>query len=71
MSYRILIKKTGEKKTTDSQYKKISDTGNEKDQGPIYGYVEYEKTIKFETDIYDQTIDEIDINAVIKAVNRL
>ncbi len=67
--YRIQITKEEKVKTTDRDYKKVADTGNERDDGPVYEYVEFpsEKTVV--TELLDQRVEGLDMEDVIKAIN--
>lgn len=52
----------------DKEYQVI----NEQDNGKkIYDYVYSDSTHDVDTKIFDQTVDELDMTAVIKAVNGL
>lgn len=69
--YKITIILEKEEVRNDREYKKISDTGNPKDDGAVYGYVDNEKTIRTEATIYEQRVADILLADVIKAVNKL
>lgn len=69
--YRISITKVEEKEVTKKEYQKTADTGNERDNGAVYGYVPYTTTERIETKVLDQVSDEIDLTKVIKAVNNI
>lgn len=66
VKHETVIKKIGE-------YQKISDTGNEKADGPVYGFVNVEREVVVDTPILSQTIegDKVDIKTIIKAINSL
>lgn len=49
------------------EYKKFSD--DEDDDN--YGYVYFDDTKDINTTVYEQTIDEVDMPSVIKAVNKM
>ena len=71
MKYTITIKRTVTFIEKGRQeYRQIADSGNPADGKTVYGYVpapdiEREKT----EDVYEQTVDMLDITAVISAVN--
>jgi len=69
--YEIVVKKIEHKDYVEKKYEKIADTGNEKDDGPVYDYVELPITKKFDTEIYRQSIDsdDFDLKAIIDAFN--
>lgn len=69
--YRITITKLETLVKGESEYKKISDTGNKQDGGPVYDYVWREVEREVETNILTQTVDDIDMKDVIKAINNL
>src|SRR2546421_10348100 len=69
--YRVTIVKIDENvPDREREYKKIADTGNESDDGPVYGYVYADGTKTVETEIFKQRDEERDLAAVIKAVNK-
>jgi hypothetical protein len=75
MSYRVVVTRieTVERKTKDwlKQYDiPESDMGGRRPEGQ-YAYVETVKEVVDKTDIYDQTVNNLDLAAVIKAVNGL
>ena len=49
----------------DQEYKQIG----EEDGEPKYGYVKFPSTKQLTTEVYSQTVDDIDTVAVINAVN--
>lgn len=69
--YKVKITRVEIRKSMETEYKKIADTGNEKDGGAIYGYVENPQEVKEEQEILSQEVSEIDLFAVIKAVNKI
>jgi len=71
MKYKITIIKLDTKKVVEEEWEKIADTGNEGDNGHVYGYVEKNTERKIEETILEQTLDDIDIPKVIKALNNL
>lgn len=59
MKYVIRIQAIREVKFKKSDYHRIADTGNERDGGPVYGYVESAEQVKEEAaTIYEQVIDQ-------------
>lgn len=72
MEYQIVIKKIEKVQKTDRTYHQIADTGNERDNGPVYGYVEHPAEETVESEIYKQKTDkEIDLKGVIDAFNKI
>lgn len=75
--FRIVITRVEEVTETDQEYEKLYDDAGfervqEKDpEAKQYGYVEKTETRKKETEIYDQTVEDLDLKDVIKAVNKL
>lgn len=71
MSYKISIGQTRlETREGQSEYVKIADTGG-KDGGSEYGWVRKpNQQIEVQRDIYTQIVDELDLAAVISAVNK-
>lgn len=69
--YKIVITKIGKEERVESDYRKIADTGNESDGGPIYGYVENKVIRSFETEILSQQVESLELAAVIKAINKI
>ena len=67
--YKITIEKIERYRDRCQTYKKVSDTGNERDDGPVYDYVEYEDECVKETDILKQEVEDMDVIKVIKAIN--
>lgn len=70
---KIEITKTEEIEVTEREYEKVADSGNKEDGGAVYDYVPYKTTKKVSTTILQQEIedDQVDIKAVIKAINKL
>lgn len=69
--YRIKISKIETVKHIARTYEKTSDTGNKEDEGAIYQYVEYPTTKEVVTTVLKQEKEDIDISAIIKAINNL
>ena len=68
--YEIKIVKKEKYNTTDKSWEKIADTGNEKDNGSVYDYVETEVTREKEEAVYTQHVEKLDLKEVIDAVNK-
>jgi hypothetical protein len=68
--YEIKIVKKEKYNTTDKSWEKIADTGNEKDNGAVYDYVETEVTREKEEAVYTQHVEKLDLKEVIDAVNK-
>ncbi len=71
MPFTIRITKDEVLDIKSQSYEKIADSGNEKDRGAVYAYVPYVKSEKRETELYKQTIEALDLLAVISAANGL
>lgn len=69
--YKITIVKVERLTVVKRQYEKIADTGNPRDNGALYGYVESPGTELRETTMLEQTVEELDLTNVIKAVNSI
>lgn len=78
--YRVLIEEITTEQTKDSSYKEIYGEDElqdriEKKQIPEdtkrYGYVYYDEWKTKAKAVFDQTVDELDMTAVIKAVNNI
>lgn len=67
--YKIVITKIDKKEFIDREYQKIADSGNERDDGAIYDYVEFPNTKSVESEVYTQKVEDLDIKQVIDAVN--
>ena len=71
MQIKITVIKIETKKYTKSRYEKIADTGNEKDNGAVYDYVQSEDEEEVETTLFEQTVEDMpDLMEVIKAFNQ-
>ncbi len=51
------------------EHKKVADTGNERDDGPQYDWVDTSCTKDFTREVLNQQVDTLDLVTVIKAVN--
>jgi len=69
--YRVLIEKIDTVKGTSREYQKVADSGNKHDKGPMYDYVTFESESTKTTKVLEQHVEQIDMAAVIKAVNGL
>lgn len=69
--YKIKITKTERRKYEGREYQQVSDTGNPRDNGPVYDYVPLEKEEEIETTVLSQSLEEIDLPRIIKAVNQI
>ncbi len=65
--YRIIVEKVEEKLVEEKEYQVINEDENGKNE---YGYVTVPNKKKITTNIYEQTVDNIDIVEVITAVNK-
>ena len=69
MSYTITVTETKRVLRSHDEYEPIADTGNPKDNGRQFGYVPHDVYKDENHDIYEQTVESLDIVAVINAVN--
>ena len=80
--YKITIKKLESKQVVETDWVKLRDSYPNEDQkvaigdidkekDPQYGYRKTEMEKVFETEVLDQTVDDMDITKVIKAVNNI
>lgn len=69
--YKVTIEKIETKTVIGREYEKIADSGNPHDKGAIYGYVSKEVAQTSKINIFEQTVEELDMTKVIKAVNNL
>jgi len=74
--YKITITKTEDIETTLKSYQKVADSGNERDDGPVYDYVSHEDTERRETTILEQELtseqwQDGKLERIIAAVNDL
>lgn len=69
---RILIEKEVKQDSVGREYQKIADSGNDRDAGAVYAYVEFPSTKTVTTKIMEQFVsDDLDIPAVIAVINGL
>jgi cell fate (sporulation/competence/biofilm development) regulator YlbF (YheA/YmcA/DUF963 family) len=71
MSYKITVEKTSlETRRGQSEYVKLADTGG-KDGGAEFGYVHKpNQQVEINRVVYTQFVEELDLLAVINAVNK-
>ena len=69
--YRVVVVQTNTKYVTSQEWRKVADTGNEKDNGAVYAYVDQRKLTTEEQTINRQEAESLDLSAIIKAVNGL
>ena len=67
--YKITIVRIETSKVNDREWKKIADSGNKEDDGPIYDYVDIEREKEIENEILKQITPDLDLIKVIKAIN--
>ncbi len=70
-TYKIVITKRFPERKQEREYQTVAESGNERDQGKIYDYVTYECFEMVERNIFQQETDDLDLTAVILAVNHL
>ena len=54
-----------------STYERIADTGNERDGGPVYAYVKKPVINTNKNVVFEQTLEDLDVTAVIRAANKI
>lgn len=69
--YRVTITEITSEKRPTREYEKLADTGNDRDGGAVYGYVETEWWLRTEREVLKQEVEALDVAAVIRAVNNL
>lgn len=69
--YQVTIIKEETKEVKEQKYQQISETGNTKDNGPMFDYVPYKTMKEEETVIFSQRVEDLDIEGVIKATNNI
>lgn len=67
--YKVVITSSEKVDSIDREYQKVADSGNERDKGPVYEYVEFPKKKTVTTEVYAQQVDDLDLKKVIDAVN--
>ncbi|HEY9515009.1 MAG TPA: hypothetical protein VIQ74_04950 [Gemmatimonadaceae bacterium] len=71
MPFKIEITEVTERGTIQREWKKIADSGNKADNGPVYGYAEFPGIEKVTREVLKQEVGTLDLGAVIRAVNNL
>ncbi len=70
--YEIRISKTEDVKKVRSKHSRVADSGNPEDGGAVYAWVDVETTEEVTVRcMYEQAVDELDLIAVIKAINNI
>lgn len=69
--YQVTITKIEEGEGFSSTYERIADTGNERDGGPVYAYVKKPTINTDKKVVFEQTLEDLDVTAVIRAVNKI
>jgi len=69
--YQVTITKIEEGEGFSSTYERIADTGNERDGGPVYAYVKKPVISTNKNVVFEQTLEDLDVTAVIRAVNKI
>ncbi len=69
MSFRIVVTEIREVPNTKREHHRVSETGNERDDGPIWAYVEVGGVQEEEREVFRQELDQIDLFKIIQAVN--
>ena len=71
MSFTVKISQSKETTVPEEEWVLLADTGG-KDGGALYGYApERQVTSTESVDLFEQTVEELDLIAVIQAVNGL
>ena len=69
--FEITIKRIESVNVTRQEWKQVADSGNKRDDGAVYEYVGYPDVQDADTLILQQSVKELDIPAVIKAINNI
>jgi len=69
--YQVTITKIEEGEGFSSTYERIADTGNELDGGPVYAYVKKPVINIDKNVVFKQTLEDLDVTAVIRATNKI
>lgn len=69
--YQVTITKIEEGEGFTSSYERVADTGNERDGGPVYAYVKKPTINTTKEVIFEQTLEDLYVTAVIRAVNKI
>jgi len=77
--YKITINKVDKKQVAAKEWTKMYDLQGEKEfesnasyreaRENQYDYLEVEKTVSEDTKVFEQVVEEVDLSAVIKAIN--
>jgi len=67
--FEIIIKRQEIVTKVEGTYQKVADTGNERDRGAVYDYVNHEVTKEIEVEVYRQKVDSLDLAQVVAVVN--
>ena len=68
--YKVTIRKIETEVKRTKEYQKVSDSGNEKDNGAVYDYVGDTKTVEKEVLVYNQDLEELDIPELVVFINK-
>ena len=73
VEYKITIEKKSIKTLPPTKsYQKVADTGNDRDGGSVYEYVEKpEDKVQVEEVIYSQIVEDLRLSSVIAAINNI
>jgi hypothetical protein len=72
VKYKISISRIDQVDILKREYQRVADTGNERDNGPVYDYAICPTTTLVETEILKQEITEdIALKEIIRAINNL
>lgn len=72
--YKITIQRIETVERTKKEYEKIADTGNEEDDGSVYGYVDKKIEEEEITTLLEQQIQNVNdehLTEIIKAINEI
>ena len=69
MGYKIKVTRVVREKETAKEWKQVADTGNKRDNGPVYACVKVPRMVTREVDMLVQEVETLDLVAVIKVVN--
>lgn len=67
----VKITEVTERLVPAQQWMKVADTGNERDNGPVYAYVDTETRSTEKRVLLKQDLEAIALPAIIKAINQL
>ena len=70
MSFTVKVTQTKDKTEKRQEWVRVSDSGNPQGGGSVYAYSPWRDVIvACSIDLYEQTVEELDIAALIRAVN--